>query len=153
MEELSIKIRIADREYPMKVKREDEEKVRMASRLINEKLKSYKDQFGIDDKQDLMAMVAFDSLVEKMTTEESHQKLITPCWKRFRILTSSFHSLFCNSLLHFLSFLLFIAAPFGLFLTLKLFYYDYVTTYYHSDQPHIRHNSAEHAHWESPVQT
>ena len=75
MEELSIKIRIADREYPMKVKREDEEKVRMASRLINEKLKSYKDQFGIDDKQDLMAMVAFDSLVENMTTEESHQEI------------------------------------------------------------------------------
>lgn len=73
MEELSIKIKIADREYPMKVKRDDEERVRMASRLINEKLKSYKDQFGIEDKQDLMAMVAFDSLVEKMTTEETHQ--------------------------------------------------------------------------------
>lgn len=71
MEELSIKIRIAEREYPMKVKRDDEERVRMASRLINEKLKSYKDQFGIDDKQDLLAMVAFDSLVEKMTAEES----------------------------------------------------------------------------------
>ena len=73
MEELSIKIRIADREYPMKVKRDDEERVRMASRLINEKLKSYRDQFGLEDKQDLLAMVAFDSLVEKMTTEETHQ--------------------------------------------------------------------------------
>jgi cell division protein ZapA len=47
MEELSIKIRIAEREYPMKVKRDDEERVRTASRLINEKLKSYKDQFGL----------------------------------------------------------------------------------------------------------
>ena len=73
MEELSIKIKIADREYPMKVKRDDEERVRMASRLINEKLKSYRDQFGLEDKQDLLAMVAFDSLVEKMTTEETHQ--------------------------------------------------------------------------------
>jgi cell division protein ZapA len=73
MEDLSIKIRIADRDYPMKVKRDDEERVRMASRLINEKIKSYKEQFGIDDKQDLLAMVAFDSLVEKMTSEESHQ--------------------------------------------------------------------------------
>ena len=73
MEELSIKIKIADREYPMKVKREDEERVRMASRLINEKLKSYREQFGIDDKQDLLAMVAFDSLVEKMASEETHQ--------------------------------------------------------------------------------
>lgn len=75
MEDLSIRIKIADRDYPMKVKANDEEKVRTASRLINEKLKAYKDQFGIDDKQDLLAMVAFDSLVEKMTTEENHQEV------------------------------------------------------------------------------
>ena len=73
MDELSIKIKIAEREYPMKVKRADEERVRMASKLINEKLKSYKEQFGIDDKQDLLAMVAFDCLVDKMAVEETHQ--------------------------------------------------------------------------------
>ena len=73
MDELSIKLKIADREYPMKVKRVDEERVRMASKLINEKLKSYKEQFGIDDKQDLLAMVAFDCLVDKMAAEENHQ--------------------------------------------------------------------------------
>jgi len=73
MDELSIKLKIADREYPMKVKRADEERVRMASKLINEKLKSYKEQFGIDDKQDLLAMVAFDCLVDKMAVEETHQ--------------------------------------------------------------------------------
>ena len=73
MDELSIKLKIADREYPMKVKRADEERVRMASKLINEKLRSYKEQFGIDDKQDLLAMVAFDCLVDKMAIEETHQ--------------------------------------------------------------------------------
>ena len=41
MEELSIKIKIADREYPMKVKPEDEEKVRNAGRLLNEEIKNY----------------------------------------------------------------------------------------------------------------
>jgi cell division protein ZapA len=75
MEELSIKIKIADREYPMKVKRTDEERVRMAGKLINEKIKSYKEQFGIDDKQDLLAMVAFDCLIDKMATEENHQNI------------------------------------------------------------------------------
>jgi cell division protein ZapA len=75
MEELSIKIRIADREYPMKVKRADEERVRIAGKLINEKLKSYKEQFGIDDKQDLLAMVAFDCIVDKMAVEETHQAI------------------------------------------------------------------------------
>jgi cell division protein ZapA len=70
MEELSIRIKIADREYPMKVKPQDEEKVRLAGRLINERIAAYRNQFGIEDKQDLLAMVAFDSLVEKMTSEE-----------------------------------------------------------------------------------
>jgi cell division protein ZapA len=73
MEELSIKIKIADREYPMKVKRVDEERVRMAGKLINEKLKSYREQFGIDDKQDLLSMVAFDCLIDKMASEETNQ--------------------------------------------------------------------------------
>lgn len=75
MDDLSIKIKIADREYPMKVKRHDEERVRTAGRLINEKLKTYREQFGIDDKQDLLAMVAFDCLVDKMTVEDNHQEI------------------------------------------------------------------------------
>jgi len=70
MEELSIRIKIAGREYPMKVKPEEEEGVRKAAKSINDRIKSYKDQFGIDDKQDLLAMVAFDSLVDKMNAEE-----------------------------------------------------------------------------------
>ena len=69
MEELSIKIKIADREYPMKVDIEDEERIRLAGKKINEKIKLYRDQFGIDDKQDLLAMVAFDSLYEKLQAE------------------------------------------------------------------------------------
>lgn len=70
MNELSIRIKIADREYPMKVKIEDEERVRSAGRQINERIRSYRDRFGIDDKQDLLAMVAFDCLVDKMEMDE-----------------------------------------------------------------------------------
>ena len=73
MEDLSIKIKIADREYPMKVKLTDEERVRMAGKLINEKINSYREQFGIDDKQDLLAMVAFDCLIDKMAADETYQ--------------------------------------------------------------------------------
>jgi cell division protein ZapA len=69
MGELSIKIKIADREYPMKVDAEDEEQIRLAGKKINEKIKMYRDQFGIDDKQDLLAMVAFDSLYEKIQSD------------------------------------------------------------------------------------
>ena len=75
MDELSIKIKIADREYPMKVKRSDEERMRVAGKLVNEKLKNYRDKFGIDDKQDLLAMVAFDCLVEKMADQDSQHSI------------------------------------------------------------------------------
>lgn len=75
MEELSIKIKIADREYPMKVKKADEERIRMAGKLINEKVRSYREQFGIEDKQDLLAMVAFDCMIDKMAVEENHQDI------------------------------------------------------------------------------
>lgn len=73
MAELSIKIRIGNREYPMRVKAEDEERIRRAGKLLNEKIKSYQTQFGIDDAQDLVAMVAFDSVVEKLKREESSE--------------------------------------------------------------------------------
>jgi cell division protein ZapA len=69
MGELSIKIKIGDREYPMRVDSAEEERLRIAGRTVNEKMKNYRDHFGIDDKQDLLAMVAFDCLVEKMRTE------------------------------------------------------------------------------------
>ncbi|RLC25954.1 MAG: cell division protein ZapA [Deltaproteobacteria bacterium] len=75
MEELSIKIKIADREYPMKVDVSDEEQIRLAGKKINEKIKLYRDQFGIDDKQDLLAMVAFDSLFEKLKSDTSQATL------------------------------------------------------------------------------
>jgi cell division protein ZapA len=70
MKELSIKIKIADREYPMKISADDEERIRRAGKLINEKIKHYAQQFGIDDKQDLLAMTVFDILVDKSHKEE-----------------------------------------------------------------------------------
>lgn len=54
----------------MRVKIEDESKIRMAGKLINEKLKKYKEEFGLDDNQDLLAMVAFDCMVESLETNE-----------------------------------------------------------------------------------
>ena len=68
METLAIKVKIGDREYPMRVKPEDEGKIRHAGRMINEKLKKYKSEFGLDDSTDLLAMVAFDFMVESLET-------------------------------------------------------------------------------------
>ena len=71
MEKLSIKVKIADREYPLKVRKDEEERIRMAAKLLNEKIKQFKDQFGKDDKQDLLAMAAFDMAVESLRQQES----------------------------------------------------------------------------------
>jgi cell division protein ZapA len=70
MSELSIKIRIAEREYPMRVKKEEEEKLRVVGKLLNERLRFFKEQFNIQDKQDLLAMVAFETMVEKLKLED-----------------------------------------------------------------------------------
>lgn len=66
MNELTVNIKICDRVYPMKVRAEEEARVRAAGKLINEQAKAYSDQFGIYDKQDLLAMVSFDCLINTL---------------------------------------------------------------------------------------
>ncbi len=75
MGELSIKIKIGDREYPMRVEAEEEERIRRAGRLVNEQLRAYHDRFGTTDKQDLLAMVAFDAYMQKLEHELAHHDL------------------------------------------------------------------------------
>lgn len=71
MNDLSIKIKICERTYPMKIKATDEGRIREASKNVNDRITRYMQKFGISDKQDLLAMVAFDCIVEKLATETS----------------------------------------------------------------------------------
>ncbi len=86
MGELSIKIRIAEREYPMRVKEEEEERLRVVGKLLNERLRFFKDQFGIQDKQDLLAMVAFETMVEKLKLEEEKNHHISNVGQQLSVL-------------------------------------------------------------------
>ncbi|HEY4651201.1 MAG TPA: cell division protein ZapA [Pontibacter sp.] len=86
MSELSIKIRIAEREYPMRVKEEEEERLRMVGKLLNERLRFFKDQFGIQDKQDLLAMVAFETMVEKMKLDEEKNMHLSKVGQQLNVL-------------------------------------------------------------------
>ncbi|MBX9890474.1 MAG: cell division protein ZapA [Amoebophilaceae bacterium] len=70
MEMLSIKIKISDRVYPMKVKPADESFVRQAAVLLAERIKDYQTNLRIQDQQDLLSMVAFDCLVEVLKIEQ-----------------------------------------------------------------------------------
>ncbi len=56
MGEISIKITIAERIYPLKVEMEEEENVRKAAKIINDRIKEFQDNYAVKDKQDLLAM-------------------------------------------------------------------------------------------------
>jgi cell division protein ZapA (FtsZ GTPase activity inhibitor) len=68
LDELSIKVNIADRTYPLTVKADEEEKVRKAAKLINDKLKAYSNQFAVRDKQDIISMCALELATELIST-------------------------------------------------------------------------------------
>jgi cell division protein ZapA len=66
MNELAIKIRIAERDYPMRVEVADEERLRLAGRQLSERLREFREQYGIQDKQDLLAMVALATMADSL---------------------------------------------------------------------------------------
>ena len=70
---LSIKLKLADREYPMQTNSDTEARLREAAKIINEKVKAYRKEFGIENKQDLLAMVALDYAVESLTLTEKNE--------------------------------------------------------------------------------
>lgn len=61
MRNLSIKVIIANRPYPLTVSSEEEEElIRKAAKRINEMVKDYESKYAVKDKQDLLAMCALD---------------------------------------------------------------------------------------------
>ena len=66
MSDLAIKIRIADRDYPMRVAVADEERLRLAGRQLSEQLREFREKYGIQDKQDLLAMVALATMADSL---------------------------------------------------------------------------------------
>ena len=69
-DKLSIRVNVADRYYPLKVEREDEEKIRRAARLINEKVLLYKQRYSDKDVQDFLAMAALQFVIKLIEGEE-----------------------------------------------------------------------------------
>jgi cell division protein ZapA len=67
---LSIKVQIAERFYPLKIKRQDEEKIRKAARLINDKILQYKQRYTDKDTQDFMAMAALQFVISLNDCEQ-----------------------------------------------------------------------------------
>jgi cell division protein ZapA len=75
-DKLSIKVNLAERYYPLKIDRDDEEKIRRAARLINEKVLQYKQKYADKDTQDFLAMAALQFVIKVMESED--QMDLTP---------------------------------------------------------------------------
>jgi len=54
--DLSIKLTIANRVYPLSIARKDEELVRKAAKMIEENVREYEQNYSVRDQQDLLAM-------------------------------------------------------------------------------------------------
>ena len=58
MSQLSIKVNIAGRTYPLTIERSEEEMIRKAADNINASIKNLKENYAVKDMQDLLAMTA-----------------------------------------------------------------------------------------------
>ncbi|MEA2041399.1 MAG: cell division protein ZapA [Bacteroidota bacterium] len=61
---LSINIQIAERSYPLTIKREDEEKIRKAASLINHRISKYRGKYSDKDTYDYLAMTTLQYGIE-----------------------------------------------------------------------------------------
>ena len=88
---LSIKVQIAERFYPLKIKKQDEEKIRKAANLINDKVLQYKQRYTDKDAQDFMAMAALQFVINLLDCEQ--QQNVVSLEKELGILSSELDEL------------------------------------------------------------
>jgi cell division protein ZapA (FtsZ GTPase activity inhibitor) len=73
MKEHILTIKIVDREYNLKANADNESVLKEASKLINLRVKEMQGK-GVHDKQDLLAIVSFDLMVELLGRDEADKQ-------------------------------------------------------------------------------
>lgn len=71
-DKLSIRVNVAERYYPLRIDRQDEERIRLAARMINEKVSQYKQRYADKDVQDFLAMAALQYVIKLLELENQH---------------------------------------------------------------------------------
>ena len=74
-DKLSIRVNVADRYYPLKIDRIDEEKIRKAAKMINEKVLQYKQKYTDKDIQDFLAMAALQYVIKVLESDSGSESL------------------------------------------------------------------------------
>lgn|GEM_PF-6557 len=72
-EQQSIQISIADRSYPLRIPAADEEKIRAAAKIINEKINLYKGRYANRDTQDALSMALLQFVIRLIEAEQREE--------------------------------------------------------------------------------
>ena len=70
MQQLKIKVNVANRVYPLTINRNDEEGVRKAVKNIANRLKIYEAKFEARDTQDLLSMCLLEMAIKLLGDEQ-----------------------------------------------------------------------------------
>lgn len=71
-DEFTINVTVAERRYPIRIKRKDEETVRKAAKKINDRVLLYRKNYKGTDSQDFMAMAALQFVIEYIELVEKN---------------------------------------------------------------------------------
>lgn len=87
-ERLSIRIKIADRDYTFKSLPEEEVFLRDAGKLIRERIEVHRSR-GVRDTQDILALVALDCLVSSLKTDDQARQMQNRIYDRIAQLSQT----------------------------------------------------------------
>lgn len=81
-EKLSIRVNVADRYYPLNIDRNQEEVIRKAAKMINEKVLQYKQRYKDKDTQDFLAMASLQYVIKVIESE--NQTNVSPIFEEIK---------------------------------------------------------------------
>jgi cell division protein ZapA (FtsZ GTPase activity inhibitor) len=92
MANLSIKVNIAGRMYPLTVDGREEAQLQKAADELAKKLKAFEQSYAVRDKQDLLAMCALQYATEALKLqEETNEHIVQRLTKLEQEVTSALH--------------------------------------------------------------
>ncbi|MBN2743652.1 cell division protein ZapA [Breznakibacter xylanolyticus] len=73
-DKLSIRVNVAERYYPLRIDRSDEERIRLAARMINDKVSQYQQHYADKDMQDFLAMASLQMVIKLLELENQQDE-------------------------------------------------------------------------------
>jgi cell division protein ZapA len=75
MKTISIKVSVADRPYRIKALPHESDRIKQAAQHIQEQMRQMRNEYGVTDKQDALAMTALLLSTELIESQETNQQL------------------------------------------------------------------------------